>query len=163
MPNRKDAKTESLQQSGSLHPHPERVADPLFQEHEFFDRRDLVQVKYEMLRRVQQDGQSATEAARSFGFSRVALYQALRTFQRDGLPGLVRRRPGPKGAHKLSDAIVNFIEHALRENESLRSRELARMVRKKFRLSVHPRSIERALNKRRKKGRQRTARKEPLP
>jgi hypothetical protein len=41
---RKDAKTESLQQSGSLHPRPERVADPLFQESGFFDRRDLASI-----------------------------------------------------------------------------------------------------------------------
>jgi len=163
MEQRKDAKIESLRQSGSLHPHPERVVDPLFQENEFFDRRDLVQVKYEMLRHVQHEGRSVAEAARSFGFSRVAFYQALRAFQKHGLPGLVRKRPGPKGSHKLTDAIWKFIEESLAANETLRSRELAKMVRKKFRVPVHPRTIERALTKRRKKGRQTEARKKRPP
>jgi len=153
MGHRKDAKTESLRQSGSLHRAPQRVADPLFQESEFFDREDLVQVKYEMLRRVQTDKQSVAEAARAFGFSRVAFYQALHAFRQRGLPGLVRKRPGPRGAHKLSDAVLTFLEEALARDGSLRIRDLVKIVRKKFRLSVHPRSIERALSKRRKKGR----------
>jgi transposase len=129
------------------------VADALFQENGFFDRRDLVQVKYEMLRRVQNDGQSVADASRGFGFSRVAFYQALHAFQQGGLPGLVRKRPGPRGAHKLSETVLKFIEDVLNANASLQARELARMVRKKFGLSVHPRSIERALSKRQKKGR----------
>jgi transposase len=149
----KDGKIESLRQSGSLHRDPQRVSDLLFQENEFFDRQDLVQVKYEMLRRVQTDGQAVTEAARTFGFSRVAFYQALHTFQRGGLPALVRRRPGPRKAHKLSESVLTFIEEALVNDSSLRASELAKLVRKKFRVAVHPRSIERALSKRQKKGR----------
>ena len=47
-----DSKGESLRQQGVLNPHPEKVAEPLFHGSEFFDPRDLVQVKYEMLRRV---------------------------------------------------------------------------------------------------------------
>jgi hypothetical protein len=53
-PNR-DPKSRALQQEDSLHPHPEQVTDELFLTHEFFDPRDLVQVKYEMLRRVQSE------------------------------------------------------------------------------------------------------------
>ena len=52
MPQPLDSKGESLRQQGVLNPHPEKVADPLFHDSEFFDPRDLVQVKYEMLRRV---------------------------------------------------------------------------------------------------------------
>jgi transposase len=129
------------------------VLDALFQESDFFDRRDLVQVKYEMLRRVRKDGQSIAEASRSFGFSRVAFYQASLAFQQGGLPGLVRKRPGPRGAHKLSETVMRFIEEHLGANATLEARELTRMVRKKFGLSIHPRSIERALSKRAKKGR----------
>jgi hypothetical protein len=44
-----------------LNPSPERVTDELFQE--FFDPRDLVQVKYEMLRRVQTEGQPVGRSA----------------------------------------------------------------------------------------------------
>jgi transposase len=93
------------------------------------------------------------EAARTFGFSRVAFYQTLQAFQQGGLPGLVRKRPGPRAAHKLSEAVLTFLDETLAQDSSLRARQLTKMVRKKFRLSVHPRSIERALSRRRKKGR----------
>jgi transposase len=150
---RKDAKSEALRESGALNPHPQLVTDPLFLGHEFFDARDLVQVKYEMLRRVQLDGLSITEAARAFGFSRPSFYQALAQFEQRGLPGLIRRRPGPQRASKLSDDVVKFLEEQLALDALLRAPALAQRVREQFGLSVHPRSVERALRRRQKKGR----------
>ena len=43
----KRAKTDALLEQGTLNPTPEKVRDPKFQESEFFDPRDAVQVKYE--------------------------------------------------------------------------------------------------------------------
>ena len=64
---------------------------------------------YEMLRRVQADGNSITDAAASFGFSRPSFYQAQAAFEQDGLAGLVPRQRGPKQAHKLTDEVLAFI------------------------------------------------------
>lgn len=47
-----DAKSKALREQGCLHSRPEKVIDELFQQSDFFDPRDLIQVKYEMLRRV---------------------------------------------------------------------------------------------------------------
>jgi transposase len=153
MPRRTDAKLQALRETGALNTRSQGVTDPLFSEGEFFDARDLVQVKYEMIRRVQSEGWSVTEAAAAFGFSRVAYYQAHAAFQNQGLPGLVPKRPGPRRAHKLSEAVLEHLEEELARDKSLRVRDLPKMVLEKFGLSVHPRSIERALSKRRKKGR----------
>jgi len=153
MAKRTDAKTEALKKQRALNPRPQKVSDELFQQSEFFDPRDLVQVKYEMLRRVRVEGLPVSEAARAFGFSRVAFYQALTAFREHGLPGLVPKRPGPRQAHKLSDSVLDFIEQQRVEDKTLRARALAKMVLKKFGLSVHPRSIERALFRRQKRGR----------
>jgi transposase len=147
MPQPLDSKGESLRQQGVLNPHPQKVADPLFQRDEFFDPRDLVQVKYEMLRRVRLEGASVTEATQAFGFSRPVFYQAQALYHRAGLPGLIPRRPGPRHAHKLSDPIVDF----LLRDPLLRASALSELVREHFDLVVHPRSIERALERRRKK------------
>src|SRR5690349_24735330 len=98
----RDPKSRALQQEGSLHPHPEQVTDELFLTNEFFDARDLVQVKYEMLRRVQSDGQPVNRAAAAFGFSRPSFYQAQATFQQGGLPALIPHKRGPRQAHKLT-------------------------------------------------------------
>ena len=149
-----DPKQETLRQFGTLNVAAEAVSDEFFLSREFFDRRDLVQVKYEMLRRVRIDGASVVQAARDFGFSRTAFYQALAVLEEQGLPGLIPKRPGPKQAHKLNDEVLEFIDQQ-RQNadEVLRSDALAQMVLEEFRLSVHPRSIERALSKRQKKRR----------
>ena len=53
----------------------------------FFDARDLIQVKYEMLRHVSVDGASKADAAALFGMSRPTFYQAEAAFARDGLAG----------------------------------------------------------------------------
>ena len=146
-----DSKGESLRQQGVLNPHPEKVADPLFHGSEFFDPRDLVQVKYEMLRRVQIERATITMVTQAFGFSRPVFYQAQTLYHRDGLPGLIPQRPGPRQAHKLSDLVVDYLlQHRLRD-PLLRSTALSELVREHFGIVVHPRSIERALERRRKK------------
>jgi len=153
MDERQDNKSRALREHGALHPRPNQVHDPLFQHSEFFDPRDLVLVKYEMLRRVRVEGRPASEAARAFGFSRVALYQAMAAFQKEGLPGLLPRRRGPKAANKLTDAVLEFVDQQRAADGSLRAPQLATMVKEHLGLSVHPRSIERALARRAKKGR----------
>jgi transposase len=147
-----DAKSEALRAHRALHGWPQDVIDQLFLTHEFFDPHDLVQVKYEMLRRVQVDHLSVSQVANTFGFSRPSFYQSLAAFQQAGLPGLIPKRRGPKTAHKLSDEVLEYIEQLRSLDEALRASELSERVLKKFGLSVHPRSIERALW-RRKKGR----------
>ena len=144
-----DDKTESLKKYGALNPHPQKVAEKTFSDSalEFFDPRDLVQVKYEMLRTVEKEGRSVKLASEAFGFSRPAFYQAQAQFKQGGVTGLVKRRPGPKSAHKLTDDILSFIEKKVIEGKPLRARKLAPLIREKFGKDVHPRTIERAVTR----------------
>jgi len=148
---RRDPKPDALRRQGSLNAHPERVQDPLFATTDFFDARDLVQVKYEMVRRVRVDGHPVSRSAAAFGVSRPTLYQAQAALARGGLPALVPKKPGPRRAHKLSPAVVAFLHRARTVDPSVRPSELARRVRARFGRTVHPRSIERALARREKK------------
>jgi len=65
-----DQKALELKRTGTLNPHPEAVADLLFKENPFFDPRDLLQVRYEMLRRHRAQEMSILDAAAAFGVSR---------------------------------------------------------------------------------------------
>ena len=67
---RQDPKEAALAAARCLNPHPEQVTDPEFLGSGFFDARDAVQVKYEMVRRVHAGGAAVTEAAAAFGYSR---------------------------------------------------------------------------------------------
>jgi transposase len=140
-----------LRLDGALNRHADQVTDPVFGAHEFFDARDLVQVKYEMLRRVEIDAQPVTPTAAAFRLSRPSFYQAQRAFQQRGLAGLLPRKRGPHGGHKLTTEIVTFLQQARARDASLRPVDLAQHVAQRFAITVHPRSIERALERQEKK------------
>jgi transposase len=152
MTGQRDTKNTILQQYGALNPHPQSVTDETFAGNDFFDPCDIVQVKYEMLRRVRVEGQSVSHVASAFGFSRVAFYQIQAAYEEGGLPALIPKRRGPKHAHKLTDTVLGFIDRCRAEDETLRAPALATMIREQYGFSVHPRSIERAFVRRRKKG-----------
>jgi transposase len=147
----KDSRIESLRKEGTLHPHPEDVRDELFQESEFFDPHDLLQVKYEMLRRVEKDKSPITDATAAFGFSRPSFYLAQTAFQRGGLGGLVPLKRGPKGAHKLTNEVMDFVVALLKEEPSLKTADLVSRIQERYGLTVHRRTIERALLRSQKK------------
>jgi transposase len=147
-----DPKCASLRAYGSLNPHPERVSDALFQAYHFFDPRDVVQVKYEMLRRVRVTGQPVGRTASAFGYSRVRLAQLRKRFAEAGMVGLLPQGKGPRRAHKLTDEVLGFVLETLKAEPEMRTTELPRRVAGQFGISVHRRSIERALARRRKKG-----------
>ena len=152
MPKRPaDAKTRALKEHGCLNRHPERVRDELFRSNAFFDPRDLLQVKYEMLRRVREDGVPVSRAAASFGVSRPTWYQAQRAYDAGGLPGLLPDRPGPRRPHKLSEEVVEALRAARSEQPELSAAALVELVRERFGISVHRRSIDRALARQKKR------------
>ncbi|MEV7995778.1 hypothetical protein AB0O67_28935 [Streptomyces sp. NPDC086077] len=70
-----DPKVAVLAASRSLNPYPEKVTDEVFLASPFCDPRDLVQVKYEMVRRVRVDKVPVVRAARAFGYCRQAFYE----------------------------------------------------------------------------------------
>ena len=146
-----DPKTEALRQQGCLHPHPGKVTDELFADSEFFDPRDVVQVKYGMLRRVREEGRPVTDSASRFGLSRPSYYQAQDAFEEGGLPALLPKKPGPRRAHKLSAEVVATLREALKGQPELTADDLVRLVAERFGISVHRRSIERALARPEKK------------
>jgi transposase len=140
-----DPKEEALRAARALNPRPEAVTAPGFSASEFFDARDLVQVKYEMLRQARQDGSTVSDAASAFGFSRPSFYEAKAAYEEAGIPGLLPKRPGPRRAHKLSEDIVERLIEAAAAEASLSSADLADLAHSEFGVRVHPRSVERAL------------------
>ena len=143
-----DPKVAELAGSRTLNPHPEMVSDDAFSSSEFFDARDLVQVKYEMVRKVAAEGAPVAKAAGPFGLSRQSYYSAAAALESEGLAGLLPAKPGPRGAHKLSDEVLDHLEALRAAEPGLRPSELARAVAERFGISVHPRSVERALARR---------------
>jgi len=147
----KESKRDRLRQLGALNPRPEGVRAAWFREASFFDPLDLVQVKYEMLRHVREDSANKADAAALFGLSRPTYYQAETAFDRDGIAGLLPRTRGPKSAHKLTEEVMRLIEEHLDANGQVQARALADLVHTRLGISIHPRSIERALARKKKR------------
>lgn len=143
--DRKHPKSRALLEEGTLNPVPEKVHDPKFRDSEFFDPHDVVQVKYEMLRRVSVENASVSNATGEYGVSRPTYYQTKTSFQEAGIAGLVPRKRGPHGPHKLQGEVLAFIQERVVAGEPIRARQLAKLIQKKFDLDIHPRTIERAV------------------
>jgi transposase len=144
---REDPKVQALREERCLNPRPEAVRDPAFASSEFLDARDLVQVKYEMVRRVRVDGDAVARTVADYGFSRPSFYEAAAALDSGGLAGLVPARPGPRRAHKMSAEVVAFAQDRLEADPGLRAADLADVIEDRFGVRVHPRSIERALER----------------
>ncbi|MCY4593408.1 MAG: helix-turn-helix domain-containing protein [Bryobacterales bacterium] len=147
-PSDKDAR---LRQAGLLNPHPERVRDPRFDQSEFFDPRDILQVRYEMVRRVHFDKLTLAKAAERFGVSLPTCFRAVKAFARDGLRGLIPERRGPRGPHKITPAMLDFVDDYRAAHGRTSSATLVALIEQRFGVRLHPRGLEKALARREKK------------
>jgi transposase len=144
-----DPKVTALRESRCLNPHPDQVTDEASGAGDFSGARDMVQVKYEMVRAVTVDGAPVTTAAAAFGYSRPSYYQAAAALAGSGLEGLVPAKPGPRGGHKLTGQVLTGAEQQTAADPALSAGRLADPIAGEFGVRVHPRSIERALARRR--------------
>jgi transposase len=148
------AKAQALKSAGAFNPRADQVRHPLFENSDFFDPHDLPQLKYEALRALQADDYSVTRAADEFGLSRPTLYQAQDQFKKEGLEGLLARKRGPKNPHKLTPEVQQYLQELKTSEPELGARQLVRRLRQKFKVKLHPRTIEKALKTKAKRGRQ---------
>lgn len=147
----REEKTEALRKAGALNRHANRVTDACFAQDDFFDVRDIVQVKYEMLRRVWTDHSSVTETAEVFGLSRFSFYQAQSAYEEAGMAGLLAKKPGPQGRHKMTPEIVQFVKDEKANNPTFDIKEMPSRISARYGISVHQRTVERALEDDKKK------------
>lgn len=153
MPTDPHAKQKALQTSGTFNPRSGQVRHPLFQQSAFFDPKDLLQLKYETLRALEVERCPMAKAAREFGLSRPTIYQAHTQFEQQGLEGLLPHKRGPKAAHKLTAEILQYLQQQTAAEPEVKAVELARRVRQRYRIQLHPRTIQKTLEAKAKRGR----------
>ena len=147
----KNSKAKLLNKKGCLNPRPQQVKDEIFEKYDFFDPRDLIQVKYEMIRKVKKEEWTVERASKIFGFSRPSFYDAQRAFESGGIPGLIPKKRGPKNPHKLTYAVIKYLEECIEQDHKLKPTELLSLLEERFDLVVDVRSIQRVLAKVKKK------------
>lgn len=140
-------KIQALRRSGTLNANPQKVRQSAFIEGGFFDPHDLVQLKYETLRAVENDGKPIVEAALEFGLSRPTIYECQENFRQDGMEGLLPKKRGPKQPRKLTGEVCKYMSEALLHDPGLKMTALAESIKKRFGIVVHPRTLEKAVVK----------------
>ena len=142
------SKPDRLRQTGLLNPHPERVRDSRFADSDFFDPRDSLQVRYEMVRLVRLDKLTLAKAAERFGVSLPTCFRAAKAFAQDGLQGLLPQRRGPRGPHKITPEILRFVDDYRALHGRTSSATLVALIEQRFGVGLHPRGLEKALARR---------------
>ncbi len=145
------AKRRALDQNNTLNKNADKVTDPKFKNAAFFDPDDLLQVKYEMLRSNQKDGTGIIKASKSFGFSRITFYKLSKAFNENGLVGLIPQKKGPRRAHKLTREVMEFVDRLIEQKPEIKTDGIRQEIKERFDLTVHKRSIERAIERGKKK------------
>ena len=140
-------KAKILRRNGTFNFASGKVTSELFSGNEFFDHEDLMQVKYEMLRSVVIEHCSIARSCAQFGLSRMAFYRAQREFSEAGLSGMLPEKRGPKGPHKLKGEFLLFLEELSKQHPDKNAPELLKLTEGQIGVSVHPRTISRALKK----------------
>jgi transposase len=141
------AKGENLEENGCFNGNHSKVTADIFGSSPFFDKRDIVQVKYEMIRAVSKSEGSVTDISDAYGFSRKSCYQASKAFELGGICALVPQKKGPKGPSKLNAEVLAFINAFSEEHKNATARELSAALEAEKEIKVHPRTICRHLKK----------------
>jgi transposase len=140
-------KDDNLKESGAFNNNYANVKADIFNSSPFFDKRDVVQVKYEMLRAASNDEDSITAIADAYGFSRKSFYQVSKAFEATGLCSLVPQKKGPKRPSKLNSEAVAFITAFSKEHKNAKASDVSAALEAERGIKVHPRTIYRHFKK----------------
>jgi transposase len=136
-------KKDILLENGTYNKNYKNVKAAKFHDDQFFDPMDIAQVKYEMLKEVEQNGITITDAADNYGFSRTAYYNIKDAFSAQGIKGLIPEKPGPKSPHKLTPAYQERIDEWVSENPGISSNEIAALINQDGIININKRTVER--------------------
>ena len=144
-------KQDRLRKAGTLNRTPDNVSDPMFTAGDFFDARDLLQVRYEMVRLVRIGQATLAQAAARFGVSRPTCFRMVKAFDSAGLQGLIPAPRGPRGPHKITPQMLRFVDDYRARHGRVGARRLVPLIEAEFGVRVHPRGLEKALERSQKK------------
>jgi len=143
MPSQQLAKHEEMRQNGSFNHRADAVHADIFKGNPFFDAHDLIQVKYEMLRTVENDSRDVSSSAGDFGFSRVSFYQIKKEFDENGIAGLVPKKRGPKGSRKITDIDVEYAQKLV---GAYTKAQIVTLLKEERGVEISKRTLERKLS-----------------
>jgi len=145
-----NSKIRALKKNGTFNPNWKLVRDDLFLKNSFFDPNDIMQVKYEMLRKIHKENIPVINAAKIFGMTRQNYYKFKNYFESEGIVGLKPQKRGPKQAYKLTQKIITFIEKIINDIPKITNEQIVQKIETEFKVTFHTRTIERYFKNKKK-------------
>lgn len=137
------ADSDFLRRARCLHRTPERVKDEQFtQQTDFFDPKDIVQVKYELLRRCEVNGRDVAATCLNFGFSRTTYYKVQQAFFSGGIPALMGKPRGRLKPIKVTDVVRGHLIAEKARNPKLSAREMVAILKERYHVQLTERMIQ---------------------
>lgn len=137
------ADLELLKRTRCLNPQPEQVQDEYFlKQPDFFDPHDIVQVKYELLRRCEIEGRKIAATCQDFGVSRTTFYKVQQAFYQGGLPHLMGKQRGRQNPIKLNETVRGFLIAEKAKNKKLSARKMVEMLKQRHNVQLTERMIQ---------------------
>ncbi len=137
------ADPELLRRARCLHRSPENVKDERFtQQSDFFDNRDIVQVKYELLRRCEVEGSDVASTCPDFGFSRTTYYKVQQAFLSGGMPSLMGRQRGRPKPIKVTDVVLGYTIAEKAKNPKLTAKDMAAALDTRYHVHLSERMVQ---------------------
>ncbi len=137
------ADPELLRSALCLHRSPESVKDETFiEQSDFFDPKDIVQVKYELLRRCEVDGRDVAATCLDFGFSRTTYYKVQQAFLSGGMPSLMGRQRGRPKPIKVTDVVLGYTIAEKAKNPKLTAKDMAAALDARYHVHLSERMVQ---------------------
>ena len=154
-------KEEWLKETRTFNRNHDKINDNLFAESDMLDARDLLQVRYEMVRAVKIDKSSATEVAQRFGVSESTLNRNIRALNEGGVIALIPESKGPKGQYSLDEDELKFIDSYLEAHPDATGGQVYSALLKEKQSTVSKRTVERHLASKKEIGGRKSANRSP--
>jgi hypothetical protein len=137
------ADADFLQRARCIHPAPGKVYDKRFQEEgSFFDPKDIVQVKYELIRSCVVEGNDVASTCVRFGFSRTTYYKVYEAFLQGGIPSLMGRPRGRPQPIKVNELVLGYLIAEKAKKPKLSASEMVTHVMNRYNVQISVRMIQ---------------------
>ena len=90
------------------------------------------------------------DSCKSIGFSRISYYACKHAYETEGIFGLLPKKPGPKQPSKLTEEVLAFIEQQCKQTPPPGAEQLQTLVAERLGVTIHKRTIQRALQGKKK-------------
>ena len=140
-------KEDRLKASNTFNPDYDKISDPKFSIDSIMDPRDLLQVRYELVRSVEYDNTPITHAAEEYGVSERTARRYIQSMKAGGLSALIPGKSGPSGPSVLKQEVCDFIDAYVASHPRASGKKVCDAIAQSMNISVGQRTVERYLQK----------------